>query len=228
MSVTVATPTLSRAEDLIRGTSYNGKAGSYPLYAFFLYSDMDEDLAEFIKKKGYWLHCLSGDDCLIGAFENPEDWGRGWKNHWQEKLGFLYWSAQEEWTKLEACDRNLAFCLADNLGIEKNALPCMVFAESSFSTRILCLPIVADRDDYQKYFQDIFAAVSTAAKADTGCRLQTLQSEWGKIWRKWILPKKIENLSETIQEWGSIIRETTCIIIGVAEPLKFLFGNKSM
>lgn len=101
-----APPNLSRAKDLMKGTLYNGKVGSYPLNAFFLYSDMDEDLAEFVKEKGYWLHCLSGNDCLIGAFENPEHWGTGWKNHWQEKLGFLYWSAQEEWTKLETYDRN--------------------------------------------------------------------------------------------------------------------------
>lgn len=184
--------------------------GSYPLYAFFLYSERDKDLFEFIRLNGQWLHRLSGEDCLIGVFEKPGTWGAGWERYWREKLGSDFSQISDEWMKLTPFDRNIAFSLADLLEVEKNTLPCIVFMESSSQKEVMYIPIITDKSNYSKYFQDIFTAVRSAIKkAPAGNRLQAFHSKWRKVWIKWILPEKTKGMAKSLQEWGSIIKETT-------------------
>jgi hypothetical protein len=194
------------------------KLGNFPLYAFFLYSEFDKDIAEFIRKRGYWLHCLSGKDCLICVFENPGDWGEGWVRFWKKRLGSDYKKISSKWMKLKPLDRNLAYELADSLNVEKNALPCLVFVEDLDKNEVLYLPIITNKKDYPYYFQDIFTAVNDVTKGYVGLQLRTLRKKWRKIWIRWILPQKIKKLSESIQEWGSVIKKTENAFIDVLNP----------
>jgi hypothetical protein len=190
----------------------SGKLGSYPLYAFFLYSELDEDLVAFVRY-AYWLHTLSGNDCLISVFENPGNWGEPWKNYWQKKLGPDFDQISEDWYKLQPLDRDSAFSLADTLGVEKDALPCIVFVESFTDKRLICVPIIADKTRYKEYFQALFAAVGKASKATEGKRLDKLHDEWRKVWIKWILPEKFKKVAKSIQDYGSIIIDTKDTIV---------------
>ncbi|MEW6182331.1 MAG: hypothetical protein AB1500_04030 [Bacillota bacterium] len=202
-----------------------GRLGTYPFYALFLYSEVDEDIAEFVRVKGSWLHSLTGSDCLVGVLENPGEWGEGWERHWRQRLGEDYDKVSAEWLKLKPFDRNTAFSLAELLEVEKNTLPCIVFMESFEDNKILCIPLVADKAGYPKYFMDVFAAIGHAVDAPPGERLQALRSEWRKVWAKWILPEKIKHLTKVLQEWGSILKETKEALINAVEPLTPLLRN---
>jgi hypothetical protein len=190
------------------------KLGSYPLYAFFLYTEMDEDLVAFMRY-GYWLHSLSGNDCLISVFENPGEWGEQWKSYWQEKLGSDFDQISADWYKLQPLDRDSAFSLADLLGVEKNTIPCIVFLESFEDKKLMCIPIIADKTKYKEYFQALFAAVSRAARTPVGKRLQALQKEWRKVWVRLILPEKIRSMAKSIQDWRSVIIDTKDTIVAL-------------
>jgi hypothetical protein len=192
---------------------------SYPFCAFILYSEKDKDIAAFISTDGDWLHRLSGKDCLIGVFENPKKWDKGWVHDMQRHFGPDFERVMEKWKKIEPYERNNAFDLCSILGIEKNAVPCIVFAGSISSKKFLCMPIIADTCDYENYFKDIFTAVNTAAKVPARERLEKLRSEWKKLWAKWIMPEKAKALSESIQEWGSLIKDTKCALIDAVEPV---------
>ena len=197
----------------------------YPMYAFFLYSSKDKDLAEFVRVDGHWLNSLSGFTCLIGVLENPGEWEEGWELYWKDALGPRFKKLKKEWMNLKPYDRDVAFQLADLLNVDKSTLPCMVFFEYLPSTDILCIPIINDKTKYQKYFQDIFAAVSSASKGPAGERLKVLQSEWRKLWCKWILPPWIKDMLESVQEWGSLIAKTKSVIIDVVDPISPILEN---
>jgi hypothetical protein len=164
------------------------------------------------------VNSLSGFDCLIGVYENPGEWGEGWELYWKNILGPRFRKLKKEWMNLKPYDRDTAFRLADILGIDKNNLPCMVFLESLPTTELLCIPIIDDHTLYLKYFQDIFTAISKASKMPEGKRLETLRSEWKKLWVKWISPSIAKKLLESVQEWGTQIAKTKSVIIDVVDP----------
>ncbi|MDD4448403.1 MAG: hypothetical protein PHN61_12110 [Methanothrix sp.] len=196
-----------------------GDFGDYPLFAFLLYSEVDEDLAEFIRLKGRWLHSLSGSDCLIGVFENPSAWGEGWKRNWQKRLGCEFNKLSAEWQNITPFDRDEAFVLADKLGVDKALLPCLVFIEDLKGNKLLNMPLVANNADFAKYFQDIFSCVHKAASAPRGSKLDELRSRYNLIWAKWILPQKTKNYMKEMKEWGTEIVELTDIAMKIIDPI---------
>jgi len=195
-----------------------GNLGSYPLYVFLLYSEMDEDIAEFLRTKGNWLHNLSGEDCLIGIFENPADWGETWQNYWRQKLGSSFDGMSAEWLNLKPFDRNTAYSLADQLDVDKNVLPCIVFIEDFSQHKIMYVPLVSDKNLYKEFFPDLFNAVHEAIQAPSGSRLDALRPLWRKIWLKYFLPRDIEHFAGEIKKWGSIIKDTEDTIAEIITP----------
>jgi hypothetical protein len=211
---------------------YAEKLGNFPLYAFLLYSELNENVAEFISKKGQWLHCLTNEDCLVGVFENPSAWGERWKNYWRERLAPDDFEIMiEKNMMLSASDRNYAYILADSLEVDKQFLPCFVFVEDFGSKKVLHIPLVVNETDYPAYFQELFSCVHKAVKAPKGKRLESLQAEYRIIWAKWILPNKVKNWAKKIQEWGSVIKDTKDVIGQIVDPvspfMKGLFPEKS-
>lgn len=193
--------------------------GEFPLYGFFLFSTFDQDIIAFLQDHASWLHNSSGEDVLLAAFENPEKWGRGWKEYWKQKLGPEFDTKYAEWSLLLPEDRDLAYSIANLLGIEKNILPCIVFVKSFEDNQILCVPVIQNKDNYRYYFEDLFTVIQEVRKIPSEERLVVFQKKYKKVWVKWILPEKIKTYAGAIQEWGSIIINTKNTIVSILEPV---------
>ena len=195
----------------------NGKK-EYPMYAFFLHTEVDKDVADYLSQKGSWLDALTGNDCLICTFEKPSNWDEGWKDAWKKQLGddfdknYAQWEALTNYTKAA-----YASSLAERLGVPLNHMPCMVFVENLHSHKILQIPFIANKDDYDRYFMDVLTCIRAAAKADQEKRLTTLDSKWRKYWIKWIIPQKVKEMSKSIQEWGSLFSDTKDEVVSVLD-----------
>lgn len=193
--------------------------GEFPLYGFFLFSSFDQNLITFINEHAAWLHNSSGNDVLLSLFENPEKWGQRWKEYWQKKLGSEFDEKNREWSAILPEDRDLGYNLADQFGIEKNLLPCIVFVNSYKDKQILCVPIIENKENYRFYFEDLFTVVQNVKQIPAEHRFPAFQKKWKKLWIKWILPEKIKGFSEAVKEWGSLIIDTKNTIIAIIEPV---------
>jgi hypothetical protein len=193
--------------------------GEFPLYGFFLFSTFDQDIITFLQEHASWLHNSSGEDVLLAMFENPEKWGRGWKEYWKQKLGPEFDKKYAEWSLLLPEDRDLAYSIANQLGIEKNILPCIVFVKSVEDKQILCIPIIQNKDNYRFYFEDLFTVIQEVRNIAPEDRLVVFQKKWKMVWAKWILPEKIKTYATAIQEWGSMIITTKNTILSIIEPV---------
>jgi len=193
--------------------------GDFPLYGFFLFSTFDLDISNFLNEHASWLNNSSGEDILLALFENPEKWGRGWKEYWKSRLGPEFDKKYEEWSALLPEDRDLAYSIADLLGIEKNMLPCIVFVKSFADKEILCVPLIQNKDNYRFYFEDLFTVVQEIRRIPAEDRFTAFQKKWKIVWAKWILPEKIKTYTKAIQEWGSTIIETKNTILSIIEPV---------
>jgi hypothetical protein len=196
------------------------KLGNFPLYAFFLYSDEDKDVAEFMSQKTPWLHSLSNMDCLIYVFENPSNWPEEWKLYWEEMLDSDFRNLYARWVKMTPYSRTeMVYPMADLLGVEKKYIPCMVFVEDFMSKNVLHVPFPANKTEYHKYFLDLFTCVHRATNSPKGERLKMLHKEYQKIWIKWVLPSKMKDWAKDIQEGGSVLKETKDTLIQVFDPI---------
>jgi len=190
----------------------------YPLYAFFLHSEKDDFVAKYLKSNGPWLDALTGDDCLICTIEKPSNWDEGWKDAWKERLKNNFEKNYSRWEALTNYSANAyATSLANLLNVPLNHMPCMVFVEDLKGKRIIQIPIIANKEDYDNYFKDVLTCVHTAALALPNERISTLEREWGTYWCKWILPQKIKNMARSIQEWGSLICDTKNVVIEILD-----------
>jgi coenzyme F420 hydrogenase subunit beta len=203
------------------------KYGSYPFYALLLYSSVDEAFYDFVRTKGGWIHSLSGDDCLIGVFENPTEWGGRWEGYWRRKLGPEFDNMSDKWLKLEPYDRDAAYDIATELKMDKSTLPCMIFLESLEDNKFLYMPIISDESGYIDYFKDIFTAVQHSKEAQEGERLKALRSEWRKLWIKWILPEKAEKWTAEIKRYGSMINDIESTILSIIPPTSVMASLKN-
>jgi hypothetical protein len=194
------------------------KSLEYPLYAFFLHTEEDKEVADYLSQNGPWLDALTGGDCLICTFEKPSSWDEGWKAAWQKRLGPDFEKNYAKWDSLTAFTRNSKVkTLADCLNVPINHMPCMVFIEDLHSHRILQIPFIANKDDYGRYFKDVLTCVQMAAGAKQTERLSTLESKWRKYWIKWIVPQKAKVYAKSIQEWGSLISYTKDELVKVLD-----------
>jgi hypothetical protein len=210
--------------DAIPGLSFEGgqmaKINEYPMYAFFLHTEDDKDVAEYLSLNGPMLDALTGKDCLICSFEKPSSWDEGWKDAWKERLGADFEKNYAQWEALTNFKRNSEVkTLADSLNVPINHMPCMIFVEDLNSRQILEIPFIANKEDFGRYFKDILACVHEAVKADKTKRLITLRSQWRKYWVKWIVPQKVKMYANSIQEWGSLISETKDVLVKVLDPV---------
>jgi hypothetical protein len=197
----------------------------YPLYAFLLYTEVDKTFARFVNTKGRWLHELSGEECLIGTVENPKKWGGGWQNYWKEKLGTDFDLKMMKWMELTPVDRDIAFGLAEELHVDKNLLPCIVFVDPDSIHEVLSIPVIADTAEYADFFKDLFTAVQRASKVKEGQKVRDLKKAWLKYWLKWSAHQKAKLLQGKMKKWGSILvefDETTSILSILAKYLPLI------
>jgi hypothetical protein len=190
----------------------------YPLYAFFLHTEKDKDLADYLSQNSSWLDAVTGDDCLICTIEKPSNWDEGWKNAWKMRLGADFEKNYAEWEALtNYSEATYAMSLANLFNVPLNHMPCMVFVEDLHGNKILQLPIIANKEDFDGYLADVLTCVRSAARANPKERLTSLENAWGKYWRKWILPQKVKQMAKSIQEWGSVISDTKDAIVNILD-----------
>jgi hypothetical protein len=206
------------------GSEYTLKTKlEYPLLAFFLHNEDDQDVSEFLSQKGAQLDALTGEGCLIYLYEKPSKWDEGWKAKLKERYGLEFDKKFAEWEKESDYTRNEKIqILTKRLDIPYNHLPCMIFIENLYSNDLLMIPFVAKKDYFKDYFRDILTCIQKAGKAPQGKMLSTMKSEWRRYWIKWIASEKIKTYANEFQEWGSIIVKTkdTCInIVDVISPI---------
>jgi hypothetical protein len=205
-TVTKSLTPITSAKDvkkMLEDGSYN-----YPLYAFLLYTEVDKDFARFVRSKGRWLHDLSGEQCLISAFENPKRWGDGWKDYWREKIGSDEFDLKMmKWAELTAVDRDNAFRLAESLDLDKNLLPCIVFVDLDSTHEIMSIPVISDPAEYESFFKDLFTAVTRASQEREGEKLRDLKKAWRIYSRRWSAHQKAKLLTGKMKEWGSVLKE---------------------
>lgn len=206
---------VSDLKELKRVTS--GKLGKFPLYGLLLYSAFDTDFAEFVMKNGGTLDHMTGDQCLLIAFENPAPWGEKFQKRWQEVLGDEYPAVAEKWKGILPEDRDLGFEVAEKLGIMKNCLPCIALMDDLLSNRILCIPIIANKEKYPLYFKDISTIIQKTLELDEEDTLEGVRAKWRLLWVKWILPEKIKGFNAALQEWGSLFTDTKDKLISIID-----------
>ena len=185
----------------------------FKLYAYILYSSMDDELADWISKTGNWLGEISGDDCYIIVFENPKFWGDLWKDHLEHILGKTdFERIYEEWINKDSSYRDLSYKVAENLGIEDTTVfPAIIFVNSLDSKEYLIEPITMEKENFRPYFEKLFSIVRSSIKdknpteAVVPADLNKLQSNINKQFKYW------EILDKTQRNWKSISRYVNTI-----------------
>ncbi|GLI45796.1 hypothetical protein [Methanoculleus bourgensis] len=184
--------------------SLQNKARGYKLVAFFLYTERDELIADYVHEKGGWLHAISGGDILIGTLANPAKWGDNWWNYWKEKWGSDYNGSREHILRLAWEDQNIASYVADALDIDTNLLPGIYFTES-LEKKGKYIPIIKDKIKFDAFFQDLFTVAKHAAKEPEGKRIKAFEREWNRKFKMgWKTSDWTTSAGKAIWEFGSI------------------------
>lgn len=141
---------------------------NHELFCFILYGDVESHtkLANFINRHGDFLDEISGNDCLIGLFENPNNWGSHWERKWKKRLGSNYKMLQTEWNKLDSSDRNASYTIANALGI-MSQVPCMIFTTDFMATDFVVLSIEKNNNNFEYFFIEVFEIVQKCLEANS-------------------------------------------------------------
>jgi len=112
------------------------------VYAFFLYTNEDKQIAKHIREYFTDLHILSGDECLIFLIDKPpKKWEerKEIKDYWKEfKFKTSIW---EGFTEVVPYDRSKSYEIADFFGISPKVIPCIVFFKNIDETDFLIFPL---------------------------------------------------------------------------------------
>lgn len=180
------------------------KAQEYKLVAFFLYTERDERIADYVHEKGGWLHAISGGDILIGTLANPAKWGDNWWSYWKERWGSDYDESKERILRLAWEDQNIASRVADALEIDTNLLPVIYFTES-LEKKGKYIPIIKDKEKLDAFFQDLFTVAKHAAEEPEGKRIKVFEREWNRKFKTgWKISDWTTSAGKAIWEFGSI------------------------
>jgi hypothetical protein len=134
--------------------------GRWPLYAFFLYTDEDRNLAAYVRDSFRSLDTLSGNDCLIFLIDEPEE-------KWlQQARKREYWSEfqfrtqiWEGFTQSRPYDKSQAYDIARHFGLSPAKLPCVVLFKSIHDRELLVYPLDPRwaHEDLSQAFRELFS-----------------------------------------------------------------------
>ena len=150
------------------------------LYAFFLYTNEDRNIARYVREYFHELDRLSGNECLIFLIDKPP---RTWeeeartRDYWEEfTFRAIVWEGFKE---VMPYDRSRAYEIAEFLGIRPNLIPCIVFFRNINEREILVYPLDNSWSDERltREFRELFSAIRE------GC--ENIGDDEGKekIWR---------------------------------------------
>jgi hypothetical protein len=106
---------------------YNANA-SNQLFAFFLYTDEDENIARYVRKFFREIDMAAGNDCKIFLIERPpksyiDDEER---KEWVEKL-IVNEVPEQDIMQIPEYDRATAYKIAGEFNIDYSEMPCIAF-----------------------------------------------------------------------------------------------------
>lgn len=184
---------------------------NYPLVSFLLYSEMDKELAKFVKDYGDWLHYITGSDLYVGVFANPKLWSDSWWKYWEKEKGIEYVTQLK--TKIEngEIDPNKSYELAEKLDIDKKALPVIFFTTDLDSHDNYHIHIIrkGTTSDYANFFKDIASCAQKVAKTAKDQRLNALEVEWESwISTRWMAHNGVERFLDMVSEKGPLLKRT--------------------
>lgn len=118
----------------------------------FFYDELDDNIADFMSRYGGWISSVTGDNCWITIFENPE-WDDYWKDRVKEVYGEDYKTVIKNWIGRDSSYSNMSHKIADKLDIPMDLFPCVIFLKSVDATSCTKpYPLINDKKFYRKFF----------------------------------------------------------------------------
>lgn len=174
----------------------------FKLFGAFIYSDMDKEFAAFLKEHGNSLSAMTGDDCLLFAFDGDSDQ----HSHLHSGSQYAMYRAVLETpgrlrdaptaadldkmredearmlSNIEGVNRSLLF--GTKLGIRIEETPCIVFWKSLQDKQVVTLsfsPFDKDASNLSRIFKQLADAVRRILIGSEKDLLTHLQREIGEM-----------------------------------------------
>lgn len=143
------------------------------LYAFFLYTDEDKNIARYVREHFNELDKLSGPDCLVFLIEKPPTGFRGidevinYRKNEKETLFFLT-SLHSEKKSSDGSfyDKAEVYEIARNFEIDYTDIPCIVFFRDINDKKLLIYRLDNSWSDERltREFRELFAFIRESIK----------------------------------------------------------------
>jgi hypothetical protein len=191
------------------------------LFAIFLYTEEDENLAWYIRQHVRELHQMTGNQCWFFTIERPT---KEWNLDIRCSLGELaeeYFNAL--WERLgvdnfKPFEKTQAYHIGERLGVTPKQFPCVAFF-SGLRTRELVIVEINDfvdaslenvEEEYTRFFRILFSVsrqVTTDSKEKWLSKFEKqLRKEWKDATRQEIKPiGSVEIATSLIETLGTII-----------------------
>jgi hypothetical protein len=153
------------------------------VYAFFLYTSEDKNLAKYVHEHFVELDKLSGEDYLIFLVEQPPD---SWNGCERAKR---YWSADATAARSDSYvgyfnegmpyDPAEVYAIARFLGVRADKLPALVFFRNILDKHLLVYPL--DRPASDESLTQEFRALFGRVSKPSGSELRSKKSTWDDL-----------------------------------------------
>lgn len=137
------------------------------VYAFFLYTNEDKNIAHYVREYFHEIDSLSGRDYLIFLIDKPpktwEEEART-REYWRE-FEFKTW-IWDGFKEVMPYDRSKAYKIADFLGLPPNYIPCIIFFRNINERDLLMYPLDNSWSDERltKELRELFSSVRKETK----------------------------------------------------------------
>jgi hypothetical protein len=142
--------------------------GKYEIYAFFMYTAGDKNLAEFIRKNYKELNRLTGRRCLVFIADNPKYWRKNFVGKRAEEIS-NYWKNLRKmkgiwqgFLETVPYETGQIYDIADQFGIDHKDIPCIVFFPNLNRSRMIVrkLSEIESSQPGIRYFRSVFSAIT--------------------------------------------------------------------
>ncbi len=138
------------------------------LLATLLYTDLDMDLARYVREHFDELHQMSGPRVITYVVEQPaKDRSLAAISFWKAQLDATLYRAWAlvGWTQSKPYDKTTAYEIAGSLGIYPNQLPCLAVFDRTDQEEKILFPVSGD---YTAFFRNTFSNLQSALDLGPG------------------------------------------------------------
>lgn len=137
------------------------------VYAFFIYTNEDRNVARYIREYFHELDRLSESECLIFLIDNPP---KAWeeeartREYWREFIFKI--SVWDGFKKVMPYNKSKAYKIAEFLGISPRYIPCIVFFRNINERDLLVYPLDNSWSDERltRELRELFSSVRKETK----------------------------------------------------------------